>query len=404
MHHSPLSAQNNSYIVSVPMDGVEMSEDGRYRIIINEQRRVVAYHVELASWVLLKSSPVGMVPDVRVSFGGSGRWQVGSANTSDGRPKTRSSRWSKVVLPPVVDTPLRARPIPRTIHYIWIGDSGMPEHLVRTVLQNACHCSDYHVRIHTHTSTLSGLQRLQTQFASQPSIEVVNLFCEPHFAIFQNSTIGRFYRYFVNEKWRNYGAASDILRLHILHREGGIYMDVDDKIKGKIHPNFYLYAGPDDILLNRMVEVEKYNFDGFPNSNFATHAGNRVIEGMLDEMSRRLCAGKSFFKFPRPWIRTSNKNQENRTIMLDYIKTIFELTGPTLFNDVLLQLRPDYYDIIPALLRAYEATAVAHTEPRILAYDYFERMHTAKKFYLPFCENTFDVEIGSAHSWNPVRP
>ncbi|WP_189338908.1 glycosyltransferase [Chromobacterium amazonense] len=254
--------------------------------------------------------------------------------------------------------------------------------------------------LHAHVQSQQGWKRLVAQFPSQSGVELVDLSDEAHFATLNAGPLGPFYRYFIGATGQNYGAASDILRVHLLHQYGGIYMDVDDVVSGAItrHP----YAGPDDLLLNRMVSVERYDFHGYPNSNFACHAGNDVLAAMLDEMARRLGAETDLFDAPRPW-RAANRapTKVEYAEMQTYIRRIFRLTGPGLFNDMLRVNRPDYYWLERDLLNAYQRLSVSPTEPRVLVEDYFGRMHAAKAFYLPFSEPSFDVSIGHAHSWNP---
>jgi hypothetical protein len=393
------------YVLSIPMDDVELSDDGRYRIQIDGEPHVVAYHVELDCWFLLKPSPMGHLLAEPVWRTRPGQWHVGNPDTFSQRPSLGVNRRSEIVLPPVTPLTPNAQPLPRTIHYVWIGEVGVPEALVETMSNNVRRCPGYRMMLHAHASTPAGWQRLQEQFPPQSGIELIDLGGESHFDAFQQSTLGKFYQYFIGEAGRNYGAASDILRVYLLHREGGIYMDVDDQLAHPLAADLTLSAGLDDLLLNTMVDVKQYAFHGYSNNNFACHAGNPVLAEMLREMERRLSAEESLFLKPRPWRKSQDGgSRAEREEMLVYILSIFRLTGPDLFNDVVRALRPDYYLLEEAMLNAYGKLTMSPSEPLYVAEDYFDRMHAAKALYLPFSELPFKVKVGSAHSWNPVRP
>ncbi|WP_440030300.1 glycosyltransferase family 32 protein [Chromobacterium amazonense] len=360
----------------------------------------MAYCVETGHWFLLEPSEYGLVPSQPIRRRAPGHWEVVQEVGRD-VPALAAGQWQGIDLPPLPVLASAPCPLPRVIHYVWIGEHGLPGELAHTLWQSVEHCTDYRVRLHAHTQTEEGWQRLMEQFPAASGVELVDLSGEAHFAAFNTGPLGRFYRYFISAAGRNYGAASDILRLHLLYQQGGIYLDVDDMVSGGItrHP----CAGPDDLLLNRMVLVELYGFHGYANSNFACHAGNRVLAAILDEMARRLNAEVDLFDAPRPWRPAGREpTEEEHAGMLAYIQRIFRLTGPGLFNDVLRASRPDYYWIERDLVSAYQRLSVSPAEPCVLANDYFERMHAAKAFYLPFAEPSFDVSLGSAHSWNPV--
>lgn len=389
------------YTVSLPMDDIETADGGGYLARVQGEARAVAYHVESGHWFLLAPSEYGLVPSQPIRRRAPGQWEP-VAEVGAGAPGLAATRWQGIDLPPLPVLASDPRPLPRVIHYVWIGEHGLPADLAQNLRQNAQRCTGYRVRLHAHTQTAEGWRRLVEQFPAASGVELVDLAGEAHFAALDAGPLGRFYRHFIGVAGRNYGAASDILRVHLLHQQGGIYLDVDDVVNGVIthHP----CAGPDDLLLNRMVLVEQYGFHGYANSNFASHAGNRVLAAMLDEMAHRLDAEAGLFDAPRPWRPVGRApTAAEQAGMLAYILRIFHLTGPGLFNDVLRASRPDYYWIERELVGAYQRLSVSPAEPRVLADDYFERMHAAKAFYLPFAEPSFDVSIGSAHSWNPAR-
>ncbi|WP_080971101.1 glycosyltransferase family 32 protein [Burkholderia cepacia] len=393
------------YVLSIPIDDIELSDDRRFRIRIDGKSHIVAYHAELECWFLLEHSSHGFLLTSPVWRTEPGRWHIGTRDIFPQRPKIIASQRYDIVLPPVVHITPNAQPIPRTIHYIWIGENGIPDRLVRRMLKTTRYCHGYRVVLHAHAATMVGSRRLQEQFSPQSGIEVADLLREPHFKAFLQSTLGKFYRYFIGEEGRNYGAASDILRVHILHREGGIYLDVDDHPAHSIDADMTLLAGPNDILLNGMVSrisTTKSALQGYNNSNFACNPGNFVLAEILKEMEQRLGAEKSLPNTPYQWCSGGiDGDKPDAARALVYINTIFRLTGPALLNDVLRALRPDYYQIERDLLYAFHKLTVSPSEPRVISDNYFNTMLAAKAFYLPFSEPGFHIKTGSAASWLP---
>ncbi|KVT54014.1 hypothetical protein WK55_22020 [Burkholderia ubonensis] len=270
--------------------------------------------------------------------------------------------------------------------------------LAQRIVQNAARCPGFQCRLYIETREEAARQQLANRFPSASGITLVDLQHDSRFQTFLATPLGRFYRHFASPAGNNYSAASDILRAYLLHRDGGIYMDVDDSISRPVSADYELTAGPDDVLLNRMVTVKEYDFSGYPSSNFACQPGNPVVAAWLGEMTHRLGRATDFLTRPRPWKHTDGAG---RGYLLEYITTIFHLVGPGVFNEILRSCRPDYYHIERDLLTAYRITTVSPAEPRYVVERYFNAMHAAKTYYLPFAEPTFDIEIGSAHSWNP---
>ncbi len=74
--------------------------------------------------------------------------------------------------------------------------------------------------------------------------------------------------------------------------------------------------------------------------------------------------------------------------MKHYRKTVFELTGPALFNDVLREQRPDYYHLgidppgnLPVRSAAFQ-----------------RQLEALQDHFFPF-KRKAPVEIGNGHDW-----
>ncbi|WP_176091386.1 TcdA/TcdB catalytic glycosyltransferase domain-containing protein [Burkholderia ambifaria] len=390
-------SQAAPYVVPVPLDGVTCTADGQHLLEVNGVLRPAAWYADLACWILLDDSR--RATSHAVWRAPTGDWHIGMPAEPPGSPRARPGRLRQIELPPVPPLASDAKPLPRTIHYIWLGETGMPAALRENVLANAHRCTSFRHRLHAHATTVAGWERLVAQFPPESPVELVDTRRQRYFDAFVHGPLGRFYEYFLGADGRNYAAASDLLRVHIVHREGGIYADVDDVAPAQI--DLAPRAGPDDVLVNSWVTVDRYDFRGYSNNNFAAHAGNGVLAAMLCEMHRRLNAERALFETPRPWRRSCEPPGQETPAMLTYIKQIFRLTGPTLFSDMLRNCRPDYFHLQRSIVHAYRSTMGTTGGPRILALDYFRRMDEALKFYVPFATPPFKFVTGAAHSWNP---
>ncbi|WP_407973184.1 glycosyltransferase family 32 protein (plasmid) [Burkholderia pyrrocinia] len=390
-----------TYCVKIPIDEVECHPDGRYRVMLDGESRVVAFHAELKRWFLVEPSnkaPYGHVLTMPIRRTPSRCWKRDDGKTF---PPDLPSSYQEVHLPAPILVPSSATAVPRILHFIWVGNAPIPDALARCIIRNARRCPGFQARLYIDTTDVAAQHRLTQQFEPMSCVTLVDLHDDEDFHIFLQTSLGKHYRHFASPAGNNYSAAADILRAYLLHREGGIYMDVDDVVSHPVAAHQDLRAAPDDVLLNRMVTVKEYDFSGYPYSNFACQPGNPVMATLLEEMTHRLSTAQHFLHQPRPWKTASDSN---RAALLAYISKIFELVGPKVFNDVLQVCRPDYYFIERDLLSAYRIVTVSPSEPRVVVDRYFDAMHAAKAFYLPFAEPEFNIDIGSAHSWNPMQP
>lgn len=272
----------------------------------------------------------------------------------------------------------------------------MPEALANRVLLNALRTPGFRTIVHVGMRDPPLLEAMRNRLAGPvPWVTVLNLDEEPCLAAFEALPVHRYYRAFMEEATRNYGAASDLLRLWLVYAYGGVYLDVDDVFAGEIDINAHLLAAPDDLLLGSRYSDPLHEFAGYNQSHFASHAGNPLLMSMLDEACRRLEASPLFFT-DRPWGRPGEPEDQQ---MNAYIRAVFHLTGPQLFTDMISALRPDTASIEANLLRAMELLHYSPDRPRYRAESYLASAHEALMHYLPFRDGPFKVVIGSAGSW-----
>lgn len=392
-----------AHILKVPLDHVNDREDGKFYINISGDISPAVWVDDLQCWFLLERQPNGSLSSHPVWLNEDAQWIKGSSLTFSQRPPAYlAKRYLYVNLPPKPAVRTKPnKPVPEIIHYIWIGDNAIPDDLKKTMTDNAARCPSWRFILHVHALNKKTLKRIRHQFPSEGRIIIKNLSLNPDFMTFLLTDSGSFYQRFLEEEHKNYGAASDILRLDVLNRYGGIYMDVDDKITSQIPTGYRLYATHNEVLLHGMLNISVYNFNGFGNSLIACHPGNPVIMAMLDEQTSRLQNAPCFFHKQRPWYTASTKLPEGE--MLDYLKNIFYLTGPVMFTDVLKKLHPEYFLLESNLVTAYKALNVSPSEPRIICNDYLEALENTVRYHFPFAGPEFSVKVGHAHSWNPVR-
>ena len=84
------------------------------------------------------------------------------------------------------------------------------------------------------------------------------------------------------EEWKNYGAASDILRIWALYEHGGIYMDFDIYSNGQPLP--LNIEAPDGILMGCASPLEGI---GLVNSVLAAPAESKLLKGFCEAIEER---------------------------------------------------------------------------------------------------------------------
>jgi hypothetical protein len=120
-----------------------------------------------------------------------------------------------------------AEPAPKELHFIWIGKD-IPELYVANIMGWAARNKDYKINIWSDKSAtisntiskMDGASSLPFQFRDIDEVKKENLKTHPKLISYlERESSGKF---------PNYAAASDILRLLILNKEGGIYVDTDE--------------------------------------------------------------------------------------------------------------------------------------------------------------------------------
>ena len=144
--------------------------------------------------------------------------------------------------------------IPKIIHQVWIGPKPIPEY-----------CLSY----------------MQTWKDNHPGYE---------FKFWNNNNLPelpskvkeQFDRYGEKEKW---AFQCDVLRLYLINKFGGVYVDVD----------YESYRNIDDLLVKKMFFVIRYpESHWIPNSVFGSEPNNPIFTYIIENMKKQAMHGPIF--------------------------------------------------------------------------------------------------------------
>lgn len=156
-------------------------------------------------------------------------------------------------------------------------------------------------------------------------LEVHNLKEDEAFQELNAGKYGEMYQYFRSGQGQNLSASSDVMRVALMKKYGGIYLDTDDTLEFNVG-EVTLKATPNDILMNSPVTYEPTDFAGFNTSNFASHPDNPLFDKILEESYQRYKANESWFTSHRPFLKEGATAAEQQAYKA-YETKIFEVTA-----------------------------------------------------------------------------
>lgn len=230
-------------------------------------------------------------------------------------------------------------PIPRTIHSVWIGGQ-MPLRQIEQVLANATQAArgsqPFETHLYLSISDASELARTLQHFTSSPSSLHIHLLEQTSF--FQAFREGPFYvqyRAASSGPAANYASAVDTLRYQLLRAEGGLYMDVDDKVLSPTDTrrpfgDQPLQVKQNHLLLSGLVNHSRLGMRGaFNNSHFGSLAGNPLLDRISEESLQRYLSNQDLFH-SRPF-----EASDTEEALTQYGRRISHVSGPEMFNAVI---------------------------------------------------------------------
>lgn len=393
---SPVSPPKIFIEYEIPMDGVFASKVSTYSIFEDAYIRPVVYDLQASAWRGLEFD--GEINNKFYWREHDGEWHSGTQEQLLARAENRAaSIENKLVrLPALTDlpaVPLNPTEVPKVLHYFWAGNE-MPEHLIQNIIENSRKSPGYKSIVHVDANDQSVFLKIKERLDhAVGGLEVQDLKTDESFRELNAGQYGELYQYFRSGKTQNLAASSDVMRLALMKRYGGIYMDTDDVLTIPVG-GVSLKAAPNDVLLNSPITYEPADFTGFNTSNFASHADNPVFEKMLEEMYRRFKASKEWLDINRPHIG-DNPTASELEAYKAYEKKIFEVTGPVVFNDILKQ---EKYGFLPVLDDVFDVM----TGKLIAPEEFREQLRQAQAHYLAMHEK-FGVDIGGEHSMRHSR-
>ncbi len=392
----PMSPVSPPVIVeefTVPMDDVHKFAMSKNNIFVNGYSCQVKYDVAAGLWRGLNEE--GQVNDIFYWREGADQWASGTkAEAVVGKRNGPVSMTHKTLkLPMLPSIPSNATQVPKVIHYFWAGNE-MPEHLIENIIENSRKSPGYKSIVHVDANNERVFQKIKSELDHKVGgLEVHDLQKDQAFQELSASKYAEVYQYFRAGQGQNLSASSDVMRVALIKKYGGIYLDTDDTLTVNVG-NVALNAAPNDILLNGHVKYEPADFSGFNTSNFASHADNPLLAEILETSYQRYKANKEWLQANRPLL-SSHPTAAEEQIFKIYQKKIFEITGPSMVNDV---LHASEYGLLPV---SEDLVELMNAEVK-LPDDYHQRLGQALTYYESM-RSKFGVTIGAEGSMNHSR-
>ncbi|WP_166364152.1 dermonecrotic toxin domain-containing protein [Pseudomonas akapageensis] len=281
--------------------------------------------------------------------------------------------------------------IPKKISGLWVGNNIISDSFITCIRNNAEVLKDsaYEYRLLLSKSDPTAYSRNLALLAENaPTLKVLPLEEQDFYQSFRESRY--FDQYSAALTGKKYASATDVLRYPMLNHEGGMYMDLDDRLikpgevlettgkPAEAIDSVDLNASATGLLLHPPVNNEGLGMHVQYNSSFiGSHPDNPTLEAISDEIYTRYQSELNFY--------TAESN-DNHVLLST-------LTGPGVLNDVITERLPDL-----TLLREIHNMLfcpILHTESIV---DPAE-LEAAKMALTPF--NRFSI-IGNENSWKNI--
>ena len=251
--------------------------------------------------------------------------------------------------------PRNASPIPNSIRCIWVGDQRIPDELVINLRRNADIAASgkkkYSLNVYLSTTNLEMFIANSMNLRVQaPRVNVFPLEESSFYKTFMQNERGKFFTQYeaaLNGNGgiaSNYASAADILRYRLLFHEGGLYMDIDDRLIGAVG-DIDLKTSASGLALGGPVSMKSMGLDAqYGNSIFGSQKHNPTLNAISEESYRRYLQNQDLYTQPRPRKSTHTEQEID-----DYMKRISYVTGPHVFNHVIAERLPDMHQMLEAI-------------------------------------------------------
>lgn len=294
-----------------------------------------------------------------------------------------------------VDTDGRQRtPIEKSIHQIWIGENpGLLGRNVGTINKNVETAAGYKVNLHmqvenedAYAETLKELKVHAIHFLDIDDIaddypKIFNIYDD------------------LRMTPKNFAFAADALRIGLIRKQGGIYLDVDDRLHDSDSPDgseasfgsATLEAEPHEVLTMHPMGVPWENekspeFLQINNSFFAAHASSGILGAVEDEMVKQYDEANDSGKYTAGSMMLGEYLVVHKEA--ERLKILSGIVGTRVFTNTLAREDAEIGDLL-AINRSFEA---GNRGPGLDLQAVMQRMHRK----MPLSRyNT----IGADHTW-----
>ncbi|WP_170975354.1 glycosyltransferase [Martelella alba] len=287
----------------------------------------------------------------------------------------------------------KKRDIPRKITSIWLGDKDIPEEILRSLQNNAVRAREgnkpYRFKLYLSSQSQKAFERnLEALITKAKDVVVRNLEHSDYFIAFRKT---KYYEQYLSAIRGNKGVATnfasacDILRIDLVNRRGGLYLDADDML---ISPPAAteLKTTSEGLVLSTPVFHSVMRVSGkYPNSNWGTHAGNPTLWKMMEESYQRYSQNKDIYLYRPP--------ESDMEAFSRYAARVSYVGGPDLLNFIIDRFLPCEKQTREAL-KLYHLPIVMERETYHRLLSFIDRGVCALKEV---------VDIGNAHSWRFTR-
>lgn len=296
-------------------------------------------------------------------------------------------------------------PIPKQIFSLWVGDKTIGDLYLQTLdhnLQTLAN-STYRLRLYLSNANpqafANNMALLQSRIGKGLQVSVLEH--QTFYHSFRQSAYFEQYQAALDGNGgvaANYSSASDILRYRILHSEGGLYMDLDDRLlaehdaaTGTLSARIdrvSLVTPLNNLLLNSPVcNAELGMYTQYNTSMIGSHPFNPLLNQVSDEILRRyhdVEGASAFYTNPKPDPISDPQG------MREYANTLNQLTGPAVLNHVIERNLPE----LTTLRHATDVLNLPVVNRQAL---FDENAYLQARQRLVPLEQVAD--IGNAHSW-----
>ncbi|HEY4146881.1 glycosyltransferase [Pinirhizobacter sp.] len=358
----------------MPLDGIEtiVVAGSTWHLLVGRERVRVAFDVDFQAWRSIAQPG-------RVFRRAEHRWREGAVTSALDAP----THFESVQIPSIPVPPIDAKPLPKTIGFGWTGLTPPSAAWLATLVDNARVVNDgkggWSTQLHVDLGDASQVRALKATLEPQ-HVQVNDLRRDRAFLDWLRTPAGELYTAARDGLHPCNAAAMDMLRFAwILKRHGGLYVDMDDVILKDWTKVEELQAAPFQLVSGGPVNHALLGLDWDVNtSNLGSHAGNPLLDRIVESMIERAAIKPDFF------------NEPPQADAQSYGRELSELTGPAMLRDVLKKHAPEIPDLIAAM-RVLRENDIRYEALELAVADAIEA-------YFPLAAR---IDPGSRNSWVP---